>query len=147
MKKTVLLVALLGGALFISGCKNNDGGGAPACQPGQTWNGSQCIGTFPGGYGYPNGANMCQAGQLQTQYGCLPGGCGGNPNMATYNGQCIAGTPGGINNGQFGNQYLGGMYPNGYPYGSYPYGSTYNQYPYGNYNNSGYYYYYYYYGF
>ncbi len=150
MKKTVLLVlALMGGAIFFSGCKNNDGGGAPACPAGTVWSGNQCIsnGTFPGGYGYPGGANMCQAGQLQTQYGCLPAGCQGNMNMATYNGQCIAGTIGGGVNGQFPNNgYLGGQYPypNGYPYGSYPYGSTYNQYPYG---NSGYNYYYYYYGF
>ncbi|OQW53470.1 MAG: hypothetical protein A4S09_07675 [Proteobacteria bacterium SG_bin7] len=139
MKKTVLVVALIGGALFFSGCKNNDGGGGvPACPAGTIWSGNQCIanGTFPGGIA----GNMCPAGQLQTQYGCLPGGCQGNASMATYNGQCIPGTLGGLGQNPYGNQYLGGMYPNGYPYGYQPYGSMYNQMPWG-------YSYYYMYGF
>jgi hypothetical protein len=145
MKKSVLIVlALLGGALMFSGCKNNDGGGAPACQAGYVWMNNQCVpnGTFPGGL--PGGGyGMCPVGQVQTQYGCLAqGSC--QPGSGQYQppGQptpiCVPGTMTGQFPGQYPNGYLGGQYPNGGLYGTNPYGSVYNQYPYQGYGLSPY---------
>ncbi len=155
MKSTILFaLALLGGALSLSACKNNDSGGAPvvtamgmcqggyvqtqygclpqgSCPVGQATYNNTCIPAITTG-AYPYNQQMCQAGYVQTQYGCLPqGSC--PVGQATYNNTCIPAVAGGLN--PYGNQYLGGQYgqyPNGgLGYGSNPYGSVYNTYPYG----------------
>ncbi len=96
MKRTfVYALATLGVALLMSACKNNDGGSASVSPYG-----------------------VCQAGYIQTQYGCLPqSSC--PVGQAMYNNTCIPGTVGG--------QYPGGqMCQAGYlqtQYGCLPQGS------------------------
>lgn len=110
------------------------------CQAGMAWVNNQCLPVINGGIGQigqPVG-QACQAGQVYTQFGCMPqGNCPGGQGF--YNNQCVpaiqppigGGLPGG---GMQGYPYGGGSY--GLPYGGYgnyaaPYGMPTYGMPYG----------------
>lgn len=108
-----LTLSCLGLALVLTACGKSDGGSTTTCQAGYYWNGSTCVYT---GYGYGYGYNACPAGQIQTQYGCLPP-CPGNPSYGQMsNGQCVPPVTTPMYPGHPG-------YNHGYPYyGGWPWG-------------------------
>lgn len=159
MKKTLLIGFLASVCMGLvncgsSGSSNSSGGGATAVTPagqcggtvyvpgygalqqgscayGQGWTGSTCVAGTP--TTNTNCTNSCIAGQINTQYGCMPtAGCQANYGM--YNGSCVQGFNLGYGTG-YGTGY--GYPTTGYGYGQ-QYYQTYPQYYY-NTGNTGYY--------